>query len=68
MLEEIGAGFGDDQRQLAGTGFVEPEVASYALPGAARGGEFAATDPTLARLIGRAPTALREVLAKRDDG
>lgn len=35
---------------------------------AARAGEFAAVDPTLAALLGRAPTALREVLAGRDDG
>jgi uncharacterized protein YbjT (DUF2867 family) len=31
---------------------------------AARAGEFAAVDPTLERLLGRRPTALREVLRK----
>ncbi|VXD07423.1 putative Quinone oxidoreductase 2 [Sphingomonas sp. T1] len=35
---------------------------------AARAGEFAATDPTLARLIGRVPVSLRDVLARSSDG
>jgi NAD(P)H dehydrogenase (quinone) len=32
---------------------------------ASRAGELAATDPTLARLVGRRPTSMREVLARR---
>lgn len=35
---------------------------------AARAGEFAAVDPTLATLLGRTPTPLRNVLAGQDDG
>lgn len=35
---------------------------------AARAGEFAAVDPTLAALLGRRPTPLSDVLASRDDG
>jgi NAD(P)H dehydrogenase (quinone) len=34
---------------------------------AARAGEFAAVDPTLASLLGRAPTSLRDVLAAGGD-
>ena len=30
---------------------------------AARRGDFAATDPTLAKLLGRAPTSMRSILA-----
>lgn len=52
--------------QAAAYGMPEPVVAImrgyYA---AARAGEFAAVDPTLARLLGRAPTTMRRVLVER---
>jgi nucleoside-diphosphate-sugar epimerase len=44
----------------------DPEKASaLGLFAASRGGEFAAVDPTLERLLGRPPIALRETLATR---
>lgn len=61
----------DDEgaRRLAAAGLPPGAVTTtLAIYRAARAGEFAATDPMLARLIGRAPVALREVLAKPDDG
>ena len=60
----------DEQaRRLAAAG-LPPKIVdtTLAIYRAARANEFAATDPMLGRLIGRAPIALREVLAKRSDG
>ena len=62
---------GDEEqaRRLAGMG-LPPTVVdiTLAIYRAARAGEFATTDPTLEALIGRAPVALREVLAGRSNG
>jgi NAD(P)H dehydrogenase (quinone) len=54
------------REQLVGHGV--PAPAADRLLGifaASRAGEFAAVDPTLARLLGREPTSLRAVLAQR---
>ena len=47
-----------------------PAVAAIALGlyAAARAGEFAAVDPTLERLLGRPPIAMREIVADRMSG
>ncbi|RKH14801.1 SDR family oxidoreductase [Corallococcus sp. CA053C] len=50
--------------KLAASGMPAPGVAiSLGLYRASRDGEFAATDPTLEKLLGRAPTSMREVMA-----
>ena len=48
---------------------VPPAVVDIALGlyRASRGGEFSAVDPTLERLLGRRPTAMRDVLAQTND-
>ncbi|MCY1047065.1 SDR family oxidoreductase [Corallococcus sp. bb12-1] len=57
----------DDMRaKLEASGMPAHVVAiSLGLYRASRDGEFAATDPTLQKLLGRAPTGMREVLAEQ---
>ena len=51
--------------KFAASGMPAPRVAiTLGLYRASRDGEFAATDPTLEKLLGRAPTGMREVLAE----
>jgi uncharacterized protein YbjT (DUF2867 family) len=54
------------ERRMAARG-LPPHVGAIALGlyRASRGGEFQVVDPTLARLIGHAPTAVRDLLAGR---
>ncbi|RYZ41149.1 MAG: NAD-dependent epimerase/dehydratase family protein [Myxococcaceae bacterium] len=50
--------------KLTASGMPAQRIAiSLGLYRASRDGEFAATDPTLEKLLGRAPTAMREVLS-----
>jgi hypothetical protein len=51
MLEQVGAGLGDDQRQRAGAGFVEAEFERELLPGAARGSDVAGVHDRI-RMLG----------------
>jgi NAD(P)H dehydrogenase (quinone) len=57
-----------DQRMTA-SGLPPPVIAiTLGMYRAARAGEFAAVDPTLATLLGRQPTTLRKMLAAAKDG
>lgn len=57
----------DALRQRMAARGLPPRVADIALGlyVASRSGEFAAVDPTLARLLGRAPIPMKDVLASR---
>ncbi|WP_257446658.1 SDR family oxidoreductase [Archangium lipolyticum] len=52
--------------KLTASGMPAPVVAiSLGLYRASRNGEFAAVEPTLRKLLGRAPTSMREVIAEK---